>query len=227
MNFITVLDQNNMITETKYEGELKENIIGKTVTTFYDEQKEVFGYSLLNTEISNISGQDRANDLTFRLALLATKELVNAIPNLPEDMLQDLRLENRDEPSKLRFFEYVINRWDEFQFTRTKILNLDELKEKLNDALFLINIVNSLMIIYKEFQDKKDFIINLRFIVLQIKAYIDYELIPNDFNPEDEQYEEKTLTTYSFTVIPSDPEYYAQQSDFYFDTKAEMKNIFK
>lgn len=227
MNIITVLNEYNIITETKYDDELTSDIVGTVVNTFYDEQKEVFGYSLLNVNESIISGQLQDNNLIFESALLAVKELVNAIPNLPYDMLQDLRLENRDEPSKLRFFEYIINRWDEFEFTRTKILNLDELKAKLNDALFLINITNSLMIIFKEFQDKKDFIVNLRLIVLQIKAYIDFEFIPNQYNVDDEDYEEKTLTTYSFNIFPTDPEYYAQQSDFYFDVKSEMKNVFK
>lgn len=213
MQIITVLSDDKLITQTKFEGKLDSSVIGQTITTFYDEQKILFGYcSHYGEQTSDVSGQTIHNDVLFDNALNAIKTLVNAIPNLPDDLLDDLRLDGRDEPSPLRLYEYIIKQHASFSFEKTNPVCIDELANYINQARFLIGICRSLLIINKCFPDKKDFIHNLFTIVSQIQSYFEYEFVEHDNDDEDE---EKHLSFVKLSVIPRENEYYDQNDNYF------------
>ena len=124
MAYINVIDENGFITSTKFYDALSSDMIGKPITSFYDETFTLFGYYEAEEKGSFINGSFVSNEDGLNKVIQLYSALLNLIASIEGDDLLDLRLPNRDEPSHLRFCESLIKTLDpDFTFSKVETSN--------------------------------------------------------------------------------------------------------
>ncbi len=183
MSHIYILDKNGFLDQTKYYEDTKTLKQGDMVKSFYDEIVYFYGVYELNLENKTVLINNETKTLmeVENEMLENYKTILNMVANSNEEMFEDIKLKNREDPSFLRLLESLAN-YGELSFEFEKIeFDICDLKSAINKAYFNLSIL-----IFEKTLNKsnKDFFYSLRSAVIGVQHIYISETLP-DFTDED------------------------------------------
>lgn len=227
MAHIHILDDKGFVTSTKFYDEVNPDMIGNVVTTFYDEERVLYGYYEINNDHAVVSGQVISFEQGYETIVNLYSRLLNLIANLEGEELIDLRLQRRDEPSYLRFCESILLKYNlDFKFHKTET-SIDEIIKTLNELVFNLDV----FLLPITFDDKNgrtnlyNLCHSINKTVIAIKYLVQYENVDID----ESEFEDEEAGSYqlvnnmmsvfnsvhaSFLHIPS-KDYYKKDENYF------------